>query len=187
MDVDRPLKFEPRSFLRALISVATGGRIGFARCFAGSFARLLCASREDVERNLVESIAKRPRQSLSNVTGDSRKSIVQPLFSVSCRRKSRSDPAYVHPGRSLSPMKNTEGPGQKEPFYPSTQKGISLTTLSHLLKKTWDDVRADYGRDEDGKREKKVEKREGTRGRDTNSRDRLMLAERKAERKEVLP
>lgn len=77
--------------------------------------------------------------------------------------------------------------GQKEPFYPSTQKGISLTTLSHLLKKTWDDVRADYGRDEDGKREKKVEKREGTRGRDTNSRDRLMLAERKAERKEVLP
>lgn len=102
-----------RSFLRALISVATGGRIGFARCFAGSFARLLCALREDVERNLVESIAKRPRQSLSNVTGDSRKSIVQPLFSVSCRRKSRSDPAYVHPGRSLSPMKNTEGPAKR--------------------------------------------------------------------------
>lgn len=54
MDVDRPLNFNrgaSSSSVRfpRLIGAATGGRVGFARCFAGSFARLLCASREDAE------------------------------------------------------------------------------------------------------------------------------------------
>lgn len=52
MDVDRPLNFNrgaSSSCFPRLIGAATGGRVGFARCFAGSFARLLCASREDAE------------------------------------------------------------------------------------------------------------------------------------------
>lgn len=41
------------------------------------------------------------------------------------------------------------------------------------------------GRDEDG--EKKSREKRGRREGDTNSRDRLMLAERKAERKKLFP
>lgn len=103
-----------------------------------------------VKRRQTEAIS-------SNVTADFRTYRSTSLFRVvdekpvgSCLR-----PSWEIPFSEVADEKHGRT-GQKEPFYPSSQKGISLTTLSHLLKKTWNDVQAETktGR-------KKVEKREG--------------------------
>lgn len=78
--------------------------------------------------------------------------------------------------------------GQKEPFYPSSQKGISLTTLSHLLKKkTWNDVRPAMGGTKTERwREKSREKRGGTRT-GHKLEGSLNVGGKEAEKEEVVP